>query len=151
MASPLVFAPRLPAGSGLPMAVAPVARLHPRPVAVAEARSGAAARARAARAAAVYRRRRLLVALALVLVGALVGTVAASVAGLGARAAAGPAAAEVAEAPVVRTHVVAPGDTLWSIAVSLGGDGDIRATVDELAARNGGSVLQVGQRLSLID
>ena len=43
--------------------------------------------------------------------------------------------------------VVQPGDTLWSIAAEIDPDGDIRATVDRLAQRNGGSTLTVGQRL----
>lgn len=43
--------------------------------------------------------------------------------------------------------VVQPGDTLWSIAADLDPDGDLRATVDRLADRNGGSGLTVGQRL----
>jgi hypothetical protein len=43
--------------------------------------------------------------------------------------------------------VVQPGDTLWSIAAELEPDGDLRATVDRLADRNGGSTLTVGQRL----
>lgn len=43
--------------------------------------------------------------------------------------------------------VVQPGDTLWSIAKALDPDGDLRATVDRLADRNGGSTLTVGQRL----
>lgn len=43
--------------------------------------------------------------------------------------------------------VVQPGDTLWSIAADLDPDGDLRATVDRLADRNGGSTLTVGQRL----
>ncbi|MFN3217568.1 MAG: LysM peptidoglycan-binding domain-containing protein [Acidimicrobiales bacterium] len=43
--------------------------------------------------------------------------------------------------------VVQPGDTLWSIAEDLDPDGDLRATVDRLADRNGGSTLTVGQRL----
>lgn len=43
--------------------------------------------------------------------------------------------------------VVQPGDTLWSIAGELDPDGDLRATVDRLADRNGGPSLTVGQRL----
>ncbi len=46
-------------------------------------------------------------------------------------------------------YVVQPGDTLWSIARHLHPSGDIRAVVDELAARAGSASLQAGQRLSL--
>ena len=44
-------------------------------------------------------------------------------------------------------HVVQPGDTLWTIAATIDTDGDVRDTVDRLAATNGGSALEVGQRL----
>lgn len=46
-------------------------------------------------------------------------------------------------------HVVEAGDTLWSIARALHPNGDVRAVVDRLAARNGGAGLRVGQRLTL--
>lgn len=45
--------------------------------------------------------------------------------------------------------VVRPGDTLWSIAMDLRPEGDVRPLVDELAARAGGGSIQVGQRISL--
>jgi len=47
--------------------------------------------------------------------------------------------------------VVQPGDTLWSIAGSLGGDDDVRAVVDEIQELNGleGSALVPGQVLVL--
>ena len=62
-------------------------------------------------------------------------------------AAAGAAADEPAAAqPFV---VVAPGDTLWSIATDLAEGADPRPIVDDLAARNGGAVLVVGQRLEI--
>lgn len=47
------------------------------------------------------------------------------------------------------THVVAPGDTLWSIARSLQPEGDVRPLVDEMAASRGGRPLQVGERIRL--
>ncbi len=47
--------------------------------------------------------------------------------------------------------VVQPGDTLWSIAEDIDPDGDVRATVDRLADRNGGAALTVGQRLVVAD
>ncbi len=43
--------------------------------------------------------------------------------------------------------VVAPGQTLWSIASELSGSDDPRPIVAALAERNGGSSLQAGQRL----
>lgn len=61
----------------------------------------------------------------------------------------GDPAVAAAAAPSGPVHVVRPGDTVWSVARSLDPDGDIRATVDRLVARNGGATLQVGQRLAL--
>jgi LysM repeat protein len=46
-----------------------------------------------------------------------------------------------------RTVVVAPGDTLWSIARRLQPTGDVRPLVDRLAAANGGPVIAAGDRL----
>lgn len=43
-------------------------------------------------------------------------------------------------------YVVRPGDTLWSIASSLT-DGSISSFVNELVELNGGSSIDVGQRL----
>jgi LysM repeat protein len=57
-----------------------------------------------------------------------------------------PAIAAPAPPPV---HVVRAGDTYWSIAVSLGRPGDVRAVVDELVAANGHRALQPGDRLTL--
>ena len=54
---------------------------------------------------------------------------------------AAPAASEV--------YIVRPGDTVWSIASSLQPDGDVRALVDQLTERAGGSGLQAGQRIAL--
>jgi len=47
--------------------------------------------------------------------------------------------------------VVQPGDTLWSIATSLNGDGDVRAVVDEILQLNGlnSAALVPGQTLLL--
>lgn len=47
------------------------------------------------------------------------------------------------------THVVQPGDTLWSIARRAQASGDIRPLVDRLAAQTGGRPLQVGDRITL--
>ena len=46
-------------------------------------------------------------------------------------------------------YVVAPGETLWSIATAIDSDGDPRDTVDRLSALNGGSSISIGQRLIL--
>lgn len=93
-----------------------------------------------------YRRRRIVAALLLVAVVTtallLANAVLAGSAGGGTpTSAAGTAAAAV--------HVVQPGDTLWSIARDLDPAEDVRLTVDRLVALNGGSPLQVGQRLVL--
>jgi hypothetical protein len=44
-------------------------------------------------------------------------------------------------------HVVEPGESLWGIASALAPGVDPRPIVDRLAERNGGSALQVGQKL----
>ena len=95
---------------------------------------------------AVYRRRRLAVGLALVLVGALLWTMAtwATNSTVGVNSV-GANRNEVG----VQFHVVQPGETLWSIATELDPEGDVRDTVDQLAELNGGSALSVGQRLVL--
>jgi hypothetical protein len=51
----------------------------------------------------------------------------------------------------VDSVVVQPGDTLWSIAISLNGDGDVRAVVDEIMELNGlnSAALVPGQTLLL--
>lgn len=52
--------------------------------------------------------------------------------------------------PVASTsHVVAPGDTLWSVARSLQPAGDVRPLVDLLARRTDGGRLRIGQRIPL--
>ena len=92
--------------------------------------------------AGVYRRRRLAVlGLALVLV-ALVSMALQQLV-------AGPTAAD--PRPVARVSVVvAPGDTVWSIATSVAPDDDPRPVVDAIVAANGGSALVPGQRLELV-
>ena len=50
-------------------------------------------------------------------------------------------------APAV--HVVAPGDTFWSMARRLQPEGDLRPLVDRLVAQHGGAALQPGERLRL--
>jgi nucleoid-associated protein YgaU len=51
----------------------------------------------------------------------------------------------------VSSVVVQPGDTLWSIASSMGSDGDVRAVIDEIQQLNdlAGSDLVPGQVLQL--
>lgn len=46
-------------------------------------------------------------------------------------------------------YVVQPGDTLWSIAAALRPSVDTAVLVRQLVAANGGTTLQVGQRLRL--
>ncbi len=105
--------------------------------------------ARPARAAvpAVYRRRRLAAAGLLALLLA-VGLLLVDVVGAALdRGTAEPSfgGERVAEVSVV----VEPGDTVWSIAAALAPGDDPRPVVDALVAANGGSALQVGQRLVL--
>ena len=97
-------------------------------------------------AAAVYHRRRLAVGVVLVMVGALLWTMAT----WAANSAVGidPVGANRSQTAVA-VHVVQPGDTLWSIASEIDPNGDVRDTVDRLADLNGGSALSVGQRLVL--
>lgn len=92
-----------------------------------------------------YRRRRLAAAALLVL---LVLSLVSLVGRLG--GAAGTADAELDLRPVAELSVlVQPGDTVWSIAESLAGDGDIRPIVDAITEANGGADLVAGQRLTL--
>ena len=101
--------------------------------------------------AATFRRRRVVAAV--LVIGVLLalrlaaGAVVAAVSPGSTWAGAG-ATAPAAGAP---TYVVQPGDTLWSIAEGLDRPGDVRATVDELAALNGGAALDVGDRIALPD
>jgi hypothetical protein len=102
--------------------------------------------------AAVYRRRRLVVA-ALFLGILLAGSWVLGALGGGPLTASGagsPAAVHLPMQPVARaTYVVAPGDTLWSIAHHLVPEGDVRPVVDALAAHRDGRPLQVGERIVL--
>ena len=59
----------------------------------------------------------------------------------------GPAAVDPVAAAGVGHRVVGPGDTLWSIAGELRGDGDVRARVDRLARLNGGATLTAGETI----
>lgn len=54
--------------------------------------------------------------------------------------------------PVARlSHVVQPGDTLWSIARDFVPEGDIRPLVDRLAAARGNTPLQPGEAVVLTE
>jgi Tfp pilus assembly protein FimV len=92
------------------------------------------------------RRRWLLVVLA-VAVGVLGGIA-------GATAVGGPAGgsshAPSAPAADVHTITVQPGDTLWSIASSVVGDGDPRPLVDQLLAEHGAGPLRAGEVLTFV-
>lgn len=105
--------------------------------------------------AATYRRRRIGAAVVIVAVLAVswlaVLGAASLFAGSPADASGVPSASIEPTTPagVGPVHVVAPGDTLWSIAAGLQPDGDVRALVDRLAERSGGGPLQAGQRIPL--
>ncbi len=89
-----------------------------------------------------YRRR---AAAVLVLVGLLVGAWQ-LVAALGAMLVVSPAT-QFGRTPdvAVVVHDATPGETLWSLAVALGPNGDVRRSLDELTRLNGGSGLVAGR------
>ena len=92
-----------------------------------------------------YGLRRVLVGVIFVILGALMWTVLGHVAGLNNDT----VGADISPNAPQEIYVVQSGDTLWSIAMSIDGDGDPRGTVDRLAEINGGSSLYIGQRLIL--
>jgi LysM repeat protein len=95
----------------------------------------------------VYRQRRFLAAVVLGLLVSALSLLGGELIGRVTGTTGAPAVAAVGE-PIV--HVVQPGDTLWSIAVSINPNGrDLRATVDRLVDAAGGSILQPGQRIAL--
>jgi LysM repeat protein len=91
--------------------------------------------------AAVYARRRLVV---LAMAALLVAAIAFALTARG-----GTPAVGEGEPISATVHVVQPGETMWSIASELDPNGDPRALVDRLAELNGGSAVQIGQRLVL--
>ena len=93
----------------------------------------------------VYFRRRIFVGLALIIAGALFWTAFSLVLGVGEKE----VGADLTNTAPREIYIVAPGDTLWSIASGIDEDGDPRDTVDRLAALNGGSSIYAGQRLIL--
>ena len=108
---------------------------------------------------ATFRRRRsialALLATLVVVLTLLVGAVSTRLAGGGhpssAAGAPSPTSAVALRAAEVAatSWVVAPGDTLWSIATQVAPGADVRATVDRLVELNGRSPIAVGQRLRL--
>jgi hypothetical protein len=106
-----------------------------------------------------YRRRRAtalaLIATLAVVVVLLVGAVSTRLAGGGhpsaAAGASSPTSAVALRAAEVAatSWVVAPGDTLWSIASRIAPDQDVRETVDRLVELNGSRPISVGQHLRL--
>lgn len=93
----------------------------------------------------VYRRRRLAVAVLAVVTLLAARTL------LGALGGGSLASPEPAPPVLIgqSSHVVQPGDTLWSIARSLQPGADPRPLVDRLAAHRHGAPLRVGERLAL--
>ena len=89
--------------------------------------------------------RRVLAGVMLVILGALMWTVLGHVAGLNNET----VGADISPDAPQEIYIVQSGDTLWSIATAIDGDGDPRNTVDRLAEMNGGSSLYIGQRLIL--
>jgi hypothetical protein len=53
--------------------------------------------------------------------------------------------------PHVRTVVVQPGDTLWSLAPRLAPERDPRAVVDAVADARGGATLVPGETITWLD
>jgi predicted Zn-dependent protease len=102
---------------------------------------------------AVYRRRRVVaLVLAVAFVVVAMAGVQAAVRSLAGEPGGRPLSATEGSAPVPAGHetvLVQPGDTLWTIARDLQPTGDLRSTVDLLAALNGGPSLEVGQTLVL--
>ena len=98
----------------------------------------------ALRRRAVYRQRRLAV-LTAVVVGILVGwSLLNAVVGT-------PAIPSAGRADVPAAHVVRRGDTLWSIAQSLGLGGDVRDVVGALTDENGSAPLVPGHVVRIPD
>lgn len=101
---------------------------------------------------ATYRRRRAafgaLVTVVVLVVAVLLATVGGGASATDTVGAGVPAASGSGDGASA-THVVQPGDTVWSIARRLQPDGDVRGLVDRIVARNGGATVTAGQRLVL--
>jgi|TARA_B100002051_G_scaffold64423_1_gene61126 hypothetical protein len=92
-----------------------------------------------------YFQRRFFVGLLLIIIGALFWTAISLVVGVGEKQ----VGADLTSDAPREIYIVAPGDTLWSIASAIDTDGDPRDTIDRLADLNGGSSIYIGQRLIL--
>ena len=95
----------------------------------------------------VYVRRRIAVASVLFSLVAALGLGAGNV--LANRGGAPASASAVRQATPATTYLIQPGDTMWSIAYVHHGDADLMTFVDALIALNGGTLLHVGQLISL--
>ena len=94
----------------------------------------------------------LAVLLALAVIGAqqLLGADAAATVPASTAAVTRPIGADATTTPSAPIEVVVqPGDTLWTIARSIGTSGALRALVDQLQQRAGGAGVSVGQRIDL--
>lgn len=139
--------------------VGPVAPLRvPAPRPDLRVIEGGRAPDRLARRAAFRRRRSMALAVlatAIVALYFLAGAVSAGLAGGGdpssAAGTSSPTSAVALRAAEVAASswVVAPGDTLWSIAADIAPEADVRATVDQLVRLNGHDPIAVGQHLRL--
>tara|TARA_B100000073_G_scaffold347122_1_gene360439 strand:+ start:6947 stop:7462 length:516 start_codon:yes stop_codon:yes gene_type:complete len=92
-----------------------------------------------------YFQRKFFVGLLLIIIGALFWTAISLVVGVGEKQ----VGADLTSDAPREIYIVAPGDTLWSIASAIDTDGDPRDTIDRLADLNGGSSIYIGQRLIL--
>jgi nucleoid-associated protein YgaU len=99
-----------------------------------------APRSRSHRAAVVYRRRRL--------AAAAIGVLAAVAVGHAGAALGGTSLAAPGARPRVLTHVVQPGDTLWSIARSVAPNTDPRPVVDAIASSRHNAPLVPGEKIT---
>jgi hypothetical protein len=103
-------------------------------------RAAPAPRSRSHRAAVVYRRRRL--------AAVAIGVFAALAVGRAGAALGGTSLAAPSARPRVVTHVVAPGDTLWSIARSVAPHSDPRPVVDAIASARHQAPLVPGETIT---
>lgn len=100
----------------------------------------------------VYRRRRVVTLLAVAAIALMAATVirmALAGSGGGALTATGSSGAAASSLTGSHVYVVQPGDTLWSIVLSLNHQGDPRPEVDRLALQLHGQPLLPGDRLLL--
>ncbi|MDQ6837659.1 MAG: LysM peptidoglycan-binding domain-containing protein [Actinomycetota bacterium] len=120
-----------------------------RPVVGSTARCRQATPTVSPRVAANRRLAVLSASLTVALVSVLLGLQAALGGGAGGPLITDAASAGAPQPAVAHSWVVRPGDTLWSIAVSVRPHGDVRPFVDRLSAEVGARPLEVGQLLTL--